>query len=589
MVTKLRQFHRLVHHWIHRRVHRRVHQWLIVMLILFCSLDAYAQESSVSAELSQASMAFGDSVSLIVTARNVDKAIDLSPLESQFTVTGRSSSREVRVLNGIQTAISSWVIQIEPKLPGVLTVPPISVGNFQSQPLALNVGQPPSGSSRVLFVEAFVGTNSPYVQSQVLLTIKVWQSIKVLESSKVNLGSDQFITIALEQDKQYREILDGKEYLVQEQKFALFPQASGVHTFGPIELKAKVPVDNTRTQGFFTPTRNVKRLTQPVTFNVKPRPSSTQGQWWLPASNVQILETWSGDPTNIDANETITRTIEVLATGVSVDQLPEIETPEIEGLKLYADNSDRVSTASEAGIVSSQKVTWAVVPERNGDIAIPPVNLTWFNTETGQSQVATLPAQTLSVFGVAQEATPSVALSSQRAGENSTDAANALIIPDGVGLGSSSVKPNWLWVLIGAAALACLQAIGFGFWWLSKRGSRAVKSGSQSRSDASVVPSFSRLRTAVSKPSDLAAVQGAVLDWAAKFWSDSPPKNLLIVAKRLEEPQLGQVFEQIDAVLYGASEGEVDLSAVESRMQTAASRLVDARHVVSQNSQLPAL
>jgi len=384
VVTNLRRSHNTNYH--------SVHCWLIALLVMLFSMDASAQESSVTAELSQASIAFGDSVSLVVTARNLDKAIDLSPLESEFTITGRSSNREIRNINGVQTTISSWVIQIEPKLPGVLTVPPISVGDVESQPLALNVGQPPSGSDRELFIESFVDTESPYVQSQVLLTIKVWQSINVLESSKVNLGSDQFLTVSLEQDKEYREILDGKEYLVQEQQFALFPQASGVHTFGPIELRAKIPLDNSRSRGFFAPTRNVKRLSSPVTFNVKPRPSSTQGQWWLPASDVQILETWSGDPTNIDANETISRTIEVLATGVGVDQLPEIDAPEIDGLKLYADNTDRVSSASDEGIVSSQKMTWVVVPERNGDIEIPPVNLTWFNTKSGEPEVATLPA-----------------------------------------------------------------------------------------------------------------------------------------------------------------------------------------------------
>ena len=111
MVTKLRQFQGLAR--------GSIHGWLFVLLVMLASVTAHAQQQSVTAQLSQASVAFGDSVSLTVTAVNVDKAIDLTPLEREFTITSRSSSREVRIINGAQTAISSWVIQIEPKVPGV--------------------------------------------------------------------------------------------------------------------------------------------------------------------------------------------------------------------------------------------------------------------------------------------------------------------------------------------------------------------------------------------------------------------------------------------------------------------------------------
>ena len=88
---------------------------------------------------------------------------------------------------------------------------------------------------------------------------------------------------------------------------------------------------------------------------------------------------------------------------------------------------------------------------------------------------------------------------------------------------------------------------------------------------------------------DLAEVQDAVLDWGAEFWPQTPPKNLLSVAKRLEEPKLVQLFNKVDTALYGTVDGEVDVSGIDSLMQTAASRLVDARPVVSERSHLPAL
>lgn len=551
---------------------------LLLLCLGFSHSNLYAQSSppSLQAELSQASITFGDSVSLTVSARNMDEAIDFSSLNASFNVTGRSSSREVKIINGVQTVLVNWVIQIEPKKAGVLTVPPIRVGNLQTQPLALNVSGPPTGANRELFIEASVDTENPYVQSQVLLTIKVWQSIRILESNKVNLGSDLFQTVSLERDREYVDTRDGKEFLVQEQQFALFPQSSGVHTFGPIELQAKVPVDNSRAQGFFTPTRSVKRLSQPITLNVKARPDSVQGQWWLPAKDVQITDSWSADPSNIDANETLTRTIEIIATGVSGDQLPDIEPPTVDGLKLYADNVDRTSVATDEGIVSTQRVTWAVLPERNGAVDVPPINLSWFNTQSGQPDVAELPAQTVVINGLAEQAAPIVATDSSTDSPNGADTGDsALVGPASSALIGANRFPNWLWLLLGAAGILFLQAIAFGFWKIRSRHIQSKRTAVALSADAERIPSLRKVSSAA-KNSNLQDFQQAVLQWAQEFWPQTPPNNLLTVAKRLREPKLHSVFTDVDTALYGNSGITVSLSEVGELMHTSASQIVGA-------------
>lgn len=561
---------------------------LFSIVLGLCLNNLYAQERppSVSAELSQASVSFGDSVSLTVTARNMEANIDLSSLESSFTVTGRSSSREVNIINGVNTSQISWVIQIEPKRSGVLTVPPIRVGNLQTQPLALNVSGPPTGANRVLFVEVSADTENPYVQSQVLLTVKVWQSINVLESSIVNLGSDQFQTVALERDKEYVDTRDGKEFLVQEQQFALFPQASGVHTFGPLELRAKIPVDNSRVQGFFTPTRSVKRLSQPITLNVQARPDSVQGQWWLPAQNVEITDSWSADPANINANDTLTRTIEITATGVSGDQLPDIEPPSIDGLKLYADNVDRSSVATDQGIVSTQRITWAVVPERNGEVQVPPIRLNWFNTSNEQSEIAELPAQTVVVNGLDESAAPLVTVDT--ANEADSSESDSLVGPTSAAVATTSRYPNWLWLLFGALGILLLQAIGLGLWKLRSLRAKGKDDALPARVDASHIPSLQKISSAA-KSARLKDLQQAVLQWAHEFWPQTPPHNLLSVAQRLNEPKLRKIFTDIDTALYGTSDQSVYLLEVEKLMRASARQIVDGGKASEPVSRLPML
>ncbi len=561
----------------------------LLVFLLWCGSQAIvAQEPSVQARLSQASIALGDSVALTVTARNVDKSIDTSPLNALFEVTGQSSSREVRVVNGVETAISSWVILIEPKQSGVLTVPAIPVGDYRSQPLALNVSEAPSGQDRVLFLEAEVDVQDPYVQSQALLTVKVWQAVNVIESSKVNLGSDQFTTIALERDREYNEVRDGRQYLVQEQQFALFPQASGVHTFGPIELRAKIPLDSSRTQGFFAPTRNIKRLSNPITLNVRPRPVSTQGDWWLPAKSVQLQERWSGDPSAIDGNETVTRTIELTAIGASGDQLPDISVPDVDGVKLYAETTDRTSVATNAGVVSTQTVSWAVVPERNGQIELPPLSVTWFDTTTGSTQQASLPGRTLTVTGIAEPTALPGTDADSDVDRRNTD--GALVGPVAVNTESSNTRGRWLWLAIGAFGVLFLQIIAVAIWYFASRSSHARQQPFQSAVDAHKVPSLQSVKQACDQ-ADIAVIQSAVLSWAKAFWPQTPPRNLLAVGQRLGDPELTSLLSAVDSTLYGGQPDDTDINLgdIPTLMERAAGHLVDTQVTVSQGSQLPSL
>jgi len=379
--------------------------------------------------------------------------------------------------------------------------------------------------------------------------------------------------------------------VVQEQQFSLFPKASGVHTFGPIELRAKVPLDGSKVQGFFSPTRSVKRLSNPITLNVKPRPDAVAGQWWLPAKDVKITDQWSGDPSAIDASDTITRTIEVSAIGVSVDQLPDIEPPKVDGLKFYANNTNRSSAANDAGIVSTAEVTWAVVPERNGEIKVPPVRLNWFNIDTASSEQAELPAQILTVSGVIEE---TVASDNQSVGnsESQSGRQNGSVSVNGSNLVNTdtvaSRADQWLWALFGAIGVLCLQVLGFGLWrGFSGSSAKAVVADTQAQ-DSQTVPSLTAVRAAI-KRGKLPEVQTSILAWAAELWPQSPPQNVLVVAERLEDAELSASLKLMDAALYGGSQVNVDLRSVESLLKAGARRHVDGGSIVSQGSQLPAL
>ena len=61
-----------------------------------------------------------------------------------------------------------------------------------------------------------------------------------------------------------------------------------------------------------------------MTLDVQPIPATFNGQHWLPAEDIQLSEDWSSDLSELSAGVPVTRTIALLAKGLTVGQLPEL-------------------------------------------------------------------------------------------------------------------------------------------------------------------------------------------------------------------------------------------------------------------------
>ncbi len=231
---------------------------LLITLLLQISGVA-AQAGRVRIALSAPSVSIDESVTLTVTATGIDAELDLSMLDKDFEVLGRSSSRQVKILNGKRSSSVTWAIELNPRSVGVWTIPPVRVGKLESQSLTLSVTDNPVGAARQLFVEASVDTDTPYVQSQVIFSVRVFQAINIVDGSLGGPAGSAVVVERLGEDTGSRAVRDGREYQVLERRFAVFPQQSGEITIEPITLNASVPADAKRVQGFFSPTRKLTR------------------------------------------------------------------------------------------------------------------------------------------------------------------------------------------------------------------------------------------------------------------------------------------------------------------------------------------
>ncbi len=378
---------------------------LIVCLLLLLTTSfhgkAHAQEASVRAELSTSTITRDESVVLSITATGIDAELDASSLDKDFDVVGRSSSRQISTIIGSNnraqnTSVVTWTLELLPRGQGVFTIPAVKVGDLETQLLTLTVNDVPQGAKRDVFLEASVDNTSPWVQSQVVMTLRVFQAIDIVDGGLDTPSAENLQVERIGEDTRKTEVRDGRQYSVTERRFALFPQKSGVLTLDPVTLSVTVPAEPDRVRGFFSPTRKLTRRSDPITLNVQARPSSGAA-WWLPAQQLSLTSQWQGDPASAQVDQPLTRTLVMRAQGVLESQLPRISIPAVDGLSLYAEDPQLAMGADASGLVAEQRINWALIPQRSGSLTLPGISVEWFNTATGQTEVVELPPETIDV------------------------------------------------------------------------------------------------------------------------------------------------------------------------------------------------
>lgn len=326
---------------------------------------------------------------------------DLSVLPKELSILSSSKYHRSSTVNGVSETQLGWKIQLMATEPGIYTIPAIEVENQQSQPIQVTVKQANNSFDSedkldAIMLKAELSKESVYVQEQMVLTIKLFRGIQTQYASLTEPSIDNAIIEKLGDDTQYESMIDGQRYLILERKYAVFPQQSGQLTIPPVTFSADVIQKGSSGFGrMLGRTKPVTISTQQQSIEVKPYPKNHTGQW-LPSEKLSIESRWS-DPHGKVEGEPSTWTITLTGVGLHENQLPEIKLPKTNGVKWYPDTAEKTRSISNKGITGKRVERIAVVPTRAGKIELPELSFRWFNTQTGQYETATLPAETINV------------------------------------------------------------------------------------------------------------------------------------------------------------------------------------------------
>ena len=157
-------------------------QLLFTLLLLTIGLPAFA---ALQASVDRTQLIEGQPLELTLesTLAKRDDAPDLTPLEQHFRIESSRKLNLVSTINGRSLPVTRWIVRLMPLRTGFVVIPPLQLADERSEPVTLRVLSAeqardisPSDIAPI-FIDSELDTRTPYVQAQVLLTLRIYHSV----------------------------------------------------------------------------------------------------------------------------------------------------------------------------------------------------------------------------------------------------------------------------------------------------------------------------------------------------------------------------------------------------------------------------
>jgi hypothetical protein len=305
-------------------------------------------------------------------------------------------------------------------------IQPQKVGSFTIGPASVQIGGKTYSSNRStlqvvrsaadqsddhgpIFLEAELSKTSMYVEEQAIYTIKLYlrknvRDIRLDLPEKENLSFKQ-----LAKPAEYRSNRRGREYNVLEAHYVVVPSKPGAYKVEPARMSMTVFEPRSRSgrsrlgDPFFKDPFSAFTSGRPLTvagpalqLDVRPLPEAGK-----PPDFSGLVGSFNMrsklDPVSLKTGESATLTVSVSGRG-NVNRIPDLKIPELDQIKIYADQPVLESTQDSEGLRGTKTMKWALVPEKEGRLEVPPVAVSYFDPQDHAYKTLRSSGYTLSVL-----------------------------------------------------------------------------------------------------------------------------------------------------------------------------------------------
>lgn len=488
-----------------------------------------------------------------VTAGEDLDNIDLAPLDSNFDILGRSQNSRHIFGSGGNDSWSELALTLAPKHTGTLYIPPLALDKLKTAPTQIIVRESsplPAGSLEPVFLEIETDKDSVLVQEQLILTIRIFQSINLDNPSISELKLDGSFVEQISQSSGQRR-LNNTPYLVHEIKYAIFPQRSGELTipsltFSGTQLSRRRSLFDMGGQG-----KVFRRQSKEKTIKVSPIPANINSKNWLPAEQLTIEESWSTPPEELVIGESATRTLTVKAKGLLSEQLPPLLPPVIDGLKFYPDQPKLENQQNELGTSSLRIDSSAMVITKEGDITIPGIKLSWWDTSQHKLRWASIPPRSFQIQANANtEILNNTPLSIASSELNSSN--KEVDVTQSPTLVTEDLEQLRLWQLLTVFATLAWLLTSF-LLIKTRKQSQIINTEAANTQNLAEKKLYKKLIDTCR--GDTPRMQrAAVIQWAQSYWQNPGITTLAQVAENTNDGNIQTLLSELDLSLYSPSE-----------------------------------
>lgn len=524
----------------------------IAPTFFFLSLlvSGLASANQLIASIDRDTISMQDTFTLTISADSKSSGQpDFSTLKSDFEILSNNVSQFTSISNAGAEFKKVWQLMLAPKRVGTLLIPSFNVDGAISDAIEIKVSkqsQNQSSGDEKVSVVVEVDKSKVYVQEQILVKFKLISQINLNQAELQPLDIKDAIVIPLsEKPKQYVTNINGKQHLILETNYAIFPQNSG-DLIIPSLIYSVVPgVERDLWNDPFGRNRsNILRLpTEEKHITVNTAPTTATGKTWQPANNISLHETWSSSLDHLKMGEPVTRTITISADGLTGGQITPLPTNTIDGLTFYPDQPQNSDAKTDNGIQGTRTETMAIIPNHGGEFTLPEIKVDWWDTKTQSMKSATLPAKTLTVLGSAITTTPQPT-------QNTDATANVNLVTPSTEI---TAKANpWLWI---STIIFALTSFGLLIYVVNLKSTLKALLDEQDEANEIISEKekhiWDLLKHAATNK-DAPALRKIVLSWAKFNWPDASIHSLDDVAKLGGKLELTQTLKKLDELLYSS-------------------------------------
>ncbi|WP_198264093.1 BatD family protein [sulfur-oxidizing endosymbiont of Gigantopelta aegis] len=568
------------------------HKLLIISFFcLFALLQSTSLWASVDATTNRTSLSIDETMVLEIVSENNSGEPDLSELEDDFQIMGKSQSQNYSLINGHASRTHSWNITLLPKKTGKLTIPAIKIGSESTQPIKLVIEKEsttPAIDGKEVFLKIQIAKDeidettekkSYYVQQQIIITVKLFHRIRFSNASLSDLELSNTVVEKLGNDANYSKVIANHRYNIIERRYAVFPQQSGELIIPAMTFTGNAEISQNFSL-FSRPGRQIVSRTKPIALNILPIPANYTGKNWLPAESLEIESEIVEAINTISAGEAITQHIVVRAKGLLGSQLPVISVALNKTIKTYPDKEKLSNQLINGQVLGVRRDTVAIIPLKAGEFTLPEIKVDWWNTQTNQQETAYLAPQTL----IAKANPDSPELNAKAPvkepvntqANNTSEAHNpeqtetTKTIEKLVYKDLSLMENIWFWISL---ALLILWFITFIILISSRAKNKQAELNSQERTQAQNVAhkALGKYLQAIyqaCQANNASQASHALIQWARLHFKQTTLAGLSDIIQTIDDEHFINAINQLESVQYSKNKQNWDGNALKTALES---------------------